>query len=269
MSDPVLHALVDLRSYLFEAVYENQLATAEFGKAAGILGGLWEKVRQRPEDFLDLRTVEKEGLDVAAQDFIAGMTDRYAVRLFEELFIPKPWMETLSYGTPKILGLHHVTATVDDAQADLDFCIELLGLRLVKKTVNFDNHNVYHFYYGNEHGEPGTIWTTFPYKGYGVRVGAKGAGQVVTTSFSVPNGSLEFWRDRLRGAGVADQRPRVALRRAGHRLQRSERAALRADCHRPRPARALDRRWLRPSGACAEFTACTMLVRDASRPSSF
>ena len=94
MSDPVLKALVDLRSYLFEAVYENQIATAEFTKAAGILGGLWEKVRKRPEDFLDLRTVEAEGVDVAAQDFLAGMTDRYAVRLFEELFIPKPWVET-------------------------------------------------------------------------------------------------------------------------------------------------------------------------------
>jgi dGTPase len=94
MSDEVLHALVDLRSYLFEAVYENQVATAEFKKAAGILGGLWEKVRARPEDFLDLRTVEAEGVDVAAQDFLAGMTDRYAVRLFEELFIPKPWVES-------------------------------------------------------------------------------------------------------------------------------------------------------------------------------
>lgn len=104
---------------------------------------------------------------------------------------------------PKILGLHHVTATVDDAQADLDFCLELLGMRLVKKTVNFDNHNVYHFYYGDEAGHPGTIWTTFPYKGYGVRVGSKGAGQVVTTAFSVPVGSLEFWRNRLRHASVA------------------------------------------------------------------
>jgi glyoxalase family protein len=104
--------------------------------------------------------------------------------------------------TPRILGLHHVTATVDEAQPDLDFCVDLLGLRLVKKTVNFDNHNVYHFYYGNELGEPGTIWTTFPYAGYGVRVGAKGAGQVVTTCFSVPTGSLEFWRHRLRENAV-------------------------------------------------------------------
>ena len=102
----------------------------------------------------------------------------------------------------RILGLHHVTATVDEAQPDLDFCIDLLGMRLVKKTVNFDNHNVYHFYYGTEVGTPGTIWTTFPYAGYGVRIGAKGAGQVVTTCFSVPTGSLEFWRHRLREQGV-------------------------------------------------------------------
>src|SRR5215203_1674957 len=105
--------------------------------------------------------------------------------------------------TPKILGLHHVTATVDDAQADLDFCTELLGLRLVKKTVNFDNHNVYHFYYGTEEGAPGTIWTTFPYKGRGVRRGTKGTGQAVTTAFSVPAASMAFWRSRLREAGVA------------------------------------------------------------------
>lgn len=99
----------------------------------------------------------------------------------------------------RILGLHHVTATVDDAQSDLNFCLDLLGLRLVKKTVNFDNHHVYHFYYGNERGTPGTIWTTFPYKDHGVRAGVKGAGQVVTTSFSVPASSLDFWRERLEG----------------------------------------------------------------------
>lgn len=60
------------------------MATAEFAKADGILGGLWEKVRERPDDFLDPRTVEAEGLDRAAQDFLAGMTDRYAVNLFEQ-----------------------------------------------------------------------------------------------------------------------------------------------------------------------------------------
>src|SRR5213079_3180912 len=101
-----------------------------------------------------------------------------------------------------ILGLHHVTATVDDAQDDLDFCLGALGLRLVKKTVNFDNHHVYHFYYGDERGTPGTIWTTFPYKDRGVRTGTKGAGQLTVTSFSVPPGSLSFWRARLAASGV-------------------------------------------------------------------
>jgi len=109
-----------------------------------------------------------------------------------------------------ILGLHHVTATVDDAQADLDFSVDALGLRLVKKTVNFDNHFVYHFYYGDEVGHPGTIWTTFPYKGRGVPVGAKGAGQITVTSFSVPAGSLDTWKLRLRKRGytVVDAPPR-------------------------------------------------------------
>jgi dGTPase len=91
MSDEVLEATVGLRSFLFDAVYENAIATAEFKKAAGILGGLWEKVRETPDEFLDRRTIEQEGLDAAARDFVAGMTDRYAVSLFEQLFIPKPW----------------------------------------------------------------------------------------------------------------------------------------------------------------------------------
>jgi len=102
-----------------------------------------------------------------------------------------------------ILSLHHVTATVDDPQTDLDFCLRTLGLRLVKKTVNFDNHSVYHFYYGDRIGTPGTIWTTFPYANKGVRVGAKGAGQVTTTAFSVPTGALDSWRLRLGRHGIA------------------------------------------------------------------
>ena len=92
MSDEVLHATIGLRSFLFDAVYENDVATAEFKKAAGILGGLWEKVRENPRAFLDQRVIDTEGLDVAAKDFVAGMTDRYAVNLYEQLFIPKPWV---------------------------------------------------------------------------------------------------------------------------------------------------------------------------------
>ena len=99
--------------------------------------------------------------------------------------------------------LHHVTATVDEAQPDLDFCERLLGLRLVKRTVNFDNHSVYHFYYGTESGAPGTIWTTFPYHGWGVPAGVHGAGQVVATAFSVPAGAFGFWRGRFAAGAVA------------------------------------------------------------------
>jgi dGTPase len=91
MSDGVLQAVLALRGFLFDAVYENTIATAEFKKASDILSGLWDKVRERPAEFLDRRTLESEGLDAAARDFLAGMTDRYAVRLFEQLFIPKPW----------------------------------------------------------------------------------------------------------------------------------------------------------------------------------
>src|SRR5207344_1779849 len=94
--------------------------------------------------------------------------------------------------------------TVDAAQDDIDFCAGILGLRLVKKTVNFDNHHVYHFYYGDERGTPGTIWTTFPYAGRGVPIGVKGAGQITVTSFSVPAGSLSFWRERLGRHAIAE-----------------------------------------------------------------
>lgn len=102
-----------------------------------------------------------------------------------------------------IRSLHHVTATVAEAQPDLDFYVGLLGQRLVKKTVNFDNPGVYHFYYGDERGTPGSIMTTFPYAGKGVRQGTKGVGQVTVTSFSAPAASLGFWRKRLTDHGVA------------------------------------------------------------------
>jgi len=96
MSQEVLAATLDLRTFLFSTVYENSAATAEFSKARGILGGLWEKVRQQPSLYLDERVLAEEGLDAAARDFLAGMTDRYAVRLYEQLFIPKPWVSVES-----------------------------------------------------------------------------------------------------------------------------------------------------------------------------
>jgi dGTPase len=97
MSRDVLDATLAMRAFLFDAVYENEIATAEFKKATAILGGLWERVRERPADLLDQRIIETEGLDVAAKDFLAGMTDRFAVALYERLFIPKPWVGPMAW----------------------------------------------------------------------------------------------------------------------------------------------------------------------------
>jgi dGTPase len=91
MSDRVLNATLELRGFLFEAVYENPRATAEFEKVAGVLGGLWERLLARPDVYLEPATIEQEGLEPAARDFLAGMTDRYAIALFEELFVPRAW----------------------------------------------------------------------------------------------------------------------------------------------------------------------------------
>lgn len=107
--------------------------------------------------------------------------------------------------------LHHVTATVATAQPDLDFYQGLLGLRLVKQTVNFDNPNVYHFYYGTERGAPGTIMTTFPYEREGVRKGIPGTGQVAATAFAIPLGSLSAWEQRFHAQGLVP----IAIERYG------------------------------------------------------
>lgn len=102
-----------------------------------------------------------------------------------------------------VQGIHHVTATVAEARADFDFYTTLLGLRLVKKTVNFDNNQVYHFYYADERGTPGTVFTTFPYAGQpNVRQGWEGTGQISTTTFSTAPAALPFWHERLQAAGV-------------------------------------------------------------------
>ncbi|MEO8031462.1 MAG: ring-cleaving dioxygenase [Gemmatimonadota bacterium] len=98
------------------------------------------------------------------------------------------------------LGIHHITAIAADPQRNLDFYAGLLGLRFVKRTVNFDDPSTYHFYFGDEQGAPGTILTFFPWPG--ARRGRVGPGQVGATAFAVPAGSLDFWRDRLRGQGV-------------------------------------------------------------------
>src|SRR5574342_117002 len=95
----------------------------------------------------------------------------------------------------KTAGIHHITAIVGNPQENVDFYAGVLGLRLVKKTVNFDDPGTYHLYFGNETGKPGTIMTFFPWPdAYRGRVGT---GQVGTTSFAVPEGALPFWEERL------------------------------------------------------------------------
>lgn len=103
-------------------------------------------------------------------------------------------METL------INGLHHVTTMAGDTQRNVDYYTRILGLRLVKKTVNFDAPDVYHLYYGNETGSPGTILTFFPYGN--LPRGRKGAGQLTHTAFSVPTAALSFWIDRLHAHSI-------------------------------------------------------------------
>lgn len=94
-----------------------------------------------------------------------------------------------------ILGIHHITAIAGHAKTNYDFYSKVLGLRFIKKTVNFDDPNTYHFYYGNEEGEPGTILTFFPWEG--IQAGRRGSRQVTEIGYSVPAGSLEFWQKRL------------------------------------------------------------------------
>lgn len=104
-----------------------------------------------------------------------------------------------------ITGIHHVTAIASGAQQNIDFYAGILGLRLVKKTVNFDGPDVYHFYYGNETGSPGTIMTFFPYAG--LVQGRHGKGMLNTTTFSVPLSSLNFWLNRLKRFDVDYKKP--------------------------------------------------------------
>lgn len=98
-------------------------------------------------------------------------------------------------------GIHHITAIAGDPARNLTFYRDVLGLRLVKKTVNFDDPSTYHFYFGDELGSPGTILTFFPWAN--ARHGRLGAGLIETIAFAVPAGSLAFWRERLSTAGVA------------------------------------------------------------------
>jgi len=104
-----------------------------------------------------------------------------------------------------ILGLHHITAIAGNAQKNFDFYTRVLGLRLIKKTVNFDDPKTYHLYYGDEAGSPGTILTFFPWDG--IAAGRRGTRQATEIGYSVPAGSLAFWQDRLDKNNVIYNKP--------------------------------------------------------------
>jgi glyoxalase family protein len=99
-----------------------------------------------------------------------------------------------------IVGLHHVTVIASDPQRNLDFYTGVLGLRFVKRTVNFDDPGTYHFYFGDDSGAPGTILTFFPWPQ--AARGVVGAGEVTKTAFSVPLASVEYWVERLADQGI-------------------------------------------------------------------
>ncbi|MPZ89785.1 MAG: ring-cleaving dioxygenase [Nitriliruptorales bacterium] len=103
------------------------------------------------------------------------------------------------------LGLHHVTAIAGDPQRNVEFYLDVLGLRLVKRTVNFDAPDTYHLYYGDEVGHPGTILTFFPWPG--APRGRRGTGQTTTVAFSVPESSLGYWAERVRASGATMSTP--------------------------------------------------------------
>ena len=104
----------------------------------------------------------------------------------------------------KIAGLHHVTAIASDPQRNLDFYVGLLGLRFVKRTVNFDDPGTYHFYFGDERGTPGTILTFFPWPG--VRRGIRGTGQIEATAFAISPDSISYWLKRFKQHHVTAER---------------------------------------------------------------
>lgn len=105
----------------------------------------------------------------------------------------------------RISGIHHITAIASDPQRNLDFYTQVLGLRLVKLTVNFDDPGTYHFYFGDAAGHPGTILTFFPWPA--ARRGRRGSGQVSTVGYTIPANAMGFWKERLQKMGASVSEP--------------------------------------------------------------
>jgi glyoxalase family protein len=107
-------------------------------------------------------------------------------------------------------GIHHVTAISGDPVKNLRFYTRDLGLRFVKKTVNFDDPSTYHFYFGDETGHPGTILTFFPWMN--ATAGQRGVGEASQTAFRVPLSSIGYWTDRFFEKGISYQKPEKTFR---------------------------------------------------------
>ena len=116
----------------------------------------------------------------------------------------------------KLRGIHHITAIASDPQRNVDFYVQVLGLRFAKRTVNFDDPSTYHFYFGDRTGRPGTAITFFAWPG--ARRGARGIGQVIAASFAVPKGSLDYWKSRFEAHHVFSEQMPARFRGAALRF---------------------------------------------------
>lgn len=159
-------------------------------------------------------------------------------------------------------GIHHVTAIAGAARGNIDFYTRVLGLKLVKRTVNFDDPGTWHFYFGDADGAPGTIFTTFPWAH--ARTGRLGTGEVQETAFAVPEGAIGFWVHRLMAAGVTVDEPSTSFgaRRIGFRDPDGMRLALvatDASTARPHATDPVD-----ADAAIRGIAGVTLLVADSA-----
>ena len=143
--------------------------------------------------------ISKPSTNFFLNNVVQGLTDE--MRWYSLVAPPNKKRD----GSNDIYGIHHITAIASDPQRNVDFYTSVLGLRLVKLTVNFDDPRTYHIYFGDELGRPGTILTFFPWssapKGY------RGTGQVVTTSFLIPENSIVYWTSKLKAKNIPFKGP--------------------------------------------------------------
>ena len=161
----------------------------------------------------------------------------------------------------RLEGLHHITAITGDAPGNVEFYAGVLGLRLVKKTVNFDAPDVYHLYYGDEAGAPGSILTFFEFPG--VARGRRGAGAIHRIEWRVASdASIAFWRDAWRARGVASAEEAASCASRTRRASPTRSSSPTCPTRRCAPTRPTSP----PTTRCAASTACAPTPPAISRP---